>query len=395
MQSVRIEPRLTASRRDPASQRAEPQLTARPAGAAPAPAMVEPPPRPLFQPDALPAPEIYSAPVSAPETDVEPPRGWHFRKIKPAARAAAVEALRTRSATGPARAPRGEARDPAPSRLAYRIERLWLTPAFRVFMRMGLPVLLVVGGLTLWFSSQDHRAAVTTKVADLRTAVENRPEFMVKFLAIDGASQPVADAVRKMLPVQLPASSFRLDLDRFRKLIEAVDAVESASVKVGAGGVLNVAVTERKPAILWRTEASLEMLDATGHRVATLLDRTARPDLPVIAGVGAEENVPEALAVLGAAGPVLPHVRGLVRVGDRRWDLVLDRDQRVMLPETDPVRAVEQAIAIDAAEDLFTRDVATLDLRNAARPTVRLTAHAVAEMQKLTEEVTKTKVADQ
>ena len=34
-------------------------------------------------------------------------------------------------------------RDPAPSRWAYKMQRLWLTPAFRVFMRFGLPVLVV------------------------------------------------------------------------------------------------------------------------------------------------------------------------------------------------------------------------------------------------------------
>ncbi len=34
------------------------------------------------------------------------------------------------------------ARDPAPSRLRYRWQRLWLTPAFRAGVRLGLPVLL-------------------------------------------------------------------------------------------------------------------------------------------------------------------------------------------------------------------------------------------------------------
>ena len=276
---------------------------------------------------------------------------------------------------------------------AYRLERLWLTPLFRGIMRIGLPILVVVLAIGLYFGNAERRNAVTARLTDLRIQVENRPEFMVNLMSIDGASAPVADAVRAMLPVQLPASSFALDLEALRARIESVDAVASASLSVQAGGVLAVNVTERKPAVLWRTENLLEMLDATGHRVATLKDRAARPDLPVLAGDGANLQVAEALAVLSAAQPILPHVRGIVRMGDRRWDMVLDRNQRIMLPEDNPVQAIEQAIAIDSAEDLLARDLAVVDLRNPDRPTLRLTESAVASARKLTE--TETKVAGQ
>lgn len=282
-----------------------------------------------------------------------------------------------------------ERRDPAPSRLSYRMERLWLTPFFRVFMRFGLPVLLIAGAAGLYLGDQDRRAALVGKFADLRAGIENRPEFMVSLMQIDGASQPVADAVRGMVTVPLPASSFQLDLEAMRAAIEQVDAVESARLMVRNGGVLAVEITERKPAILWRTEASVEMLDKTGHRVATLLEREARPDLPLMTGVGAEDHVPEALAILSAAQPILPRVRGLVRMGDRRWDMVLDRDQRIMLPETDPVETVERAMAIDMAEEMLARDLAVVDLRNPERPTLRMTARAVEASKVITETVTK------
>ena len=284
---------------------------------------------------------------------------------------------------------RPEPRDPAPSRLSYRIERLWLTPLFRAVMRFGLPVMTVALVAVVYLGDADRRAAIGARFAELRTQIENRPEFMVKLMSIDGASGPVADAIRGMLPVTLPASSFAIDLEAMRAAIEQVDAVAGASLKVRAGGVLAVTVTERKPAVLWRTASSLEMLDATGHRVATLLDRSARPDLPVIAGEGAENAVPEAMAILGAAQPILPRVRGLVRMGDRRWDIILDRNQRILLPAIDPVQATEKAIAIDAAEELLARDLAAVDLRNAERPTLRLTSGALEEMRKLTETVTK------
>jgi cell division protein FtsQ len=133
------------------------------------------------------------------------------------------------------------------------------------------------------------------------------------------------------------------------------------------------------------------MLDEGGHRVATLIDRAARPDLPLIAGSGADRAVPEALEVLAAAAPILKRARGLVRVGERRWDLVLDRDQRIMLPEQDPVRAVDRVLALDAAEDILARDFTHLDMRNEHRPTIRLSAGALDEFRRITGQVTKVK----
>ena len=107
-------------------------------------------------------------------------------------------------------------RDPAPSRIEYRLQRLWLTPAVRVAARVGLPVLAVAGALALWLGDADRRADLHDRYLDLRRDLEERPEFMVTALAVDGASPEIAEAIRAMMPVNLPISSFHLDLDALR-----------------------------------------------------------------------------------------------------------------------------------------------------------------------------------
>lgn len=282
-------------------------------------------------------------------------------------------------------------RDPAPSRTRYRMQRLWLTPAFRSLTRIGVPVFVVVLGLGLWLGDEGRRADLAGKYQDLKVALQNRPEFMVGLMKIEGANPELDSAIRAMLPVRLPASSFTIDLDEFRSTIRKLDAVADVKLVIRSGGVLEASVTERVPAILWRTPQGVEMLDEGGHRVATLIDRAARPDLPLIAGSGADRAVPEALEVLAAAAPILKRARGLVRVGERRWDLVLDREQRIMLPEQDPVRAVDRVLALDAAEDILARDFTHLDMRNEHRPTIRLSAGALDEFRRITGQVTKVK----
>jgi cell division protein FtsQ len=272
--------------------------------------------------------------------------------------------------------PEGARRDPAPSRLAYRLNRLWLTPLFRATVRVGLPGFAAAMAAGLWLADAGNRARFAEGVADLRTGIEQRPQFMVGLVAIEGASPVLADAIRDALGLALPVSSFALDLAALRATVERFDAVLAAELRVAPGGVLSIRVTERTPAALWRGPEGLSLVDATGHRIATLADRRARPDLPLLAGEGAPAAIGEALALVAAAGPLGGRVVGLVRVGERRWDVVLDRGQRLMLPAAQPVRALERIIALDAAEGLLSRDIVAVDLRLPHRPTLRLSPAA-------------------
>lgn len=273
-------------------------------------------------------------------------------------------------------------KDPAPSRAAYRMQRLWLTPVFRAVMRVGLPAFAVTFVAGIYLADADRRAALTNDFVEVREAVEQRPEFQVSLMEVEGASPSLDAAIRTVIGVKLPQSSFDLDLDAARARVVTLDAVADAELRVKSGGVLQVTITERVPAMVWRKPDALELLDATGRRVAMVLARSDRSDLPLLVGEGANKAVPEAMQIIAAAGPLLPRVRGLVRMGMRRWDIVLDRDQRILLPAEDPVRALERIIALDQAEDLLARDITAIDLRNRDRPVLRLSRYALRELRR-------------
>lgn len=275
--------------------------------------------------------------------------------------------------------------DPRASRLKYRMERLMLTPLFRFSLRVVLPFVVVFGGVTAWFSVDDNREAFDLMVSDVRAAVQNRPEFQVKVMAVDGATPLVAEAIRAEVPVTFPISSFDLDLAEMQAKISALDPVEAVELRIRQGGVLQVDVIERSPAILWRGAEGLTLLDEEGVVVGETGSRADRPDLPVIAGELAEDAVPEALRLWAVSGPVRNRLRGFERIGARRWDVVLDRDQRIMLPEKGAVQAFERVIALAMAPqvDLLSRDLTVVDLRLPRRPAIRMSEHATQEMWRI------------
>ncbi len=273
--------------------------------------------------------------------------------------------------------PLGRASDPAPSRLSYRMQRWLLTPGVRLFLRAGVPFAVVFGLVSAYMADEGRRDGFNLAIDGIVRSVQERPEFMVNMMAIDGAGRSVSQDIREVVPLDFPISSFDLDLAAIRDTVVGLDPVKDASVRIRPGGVLEVDVTERVPFLVWRTRDGIELLDETGAHVSFLEARSDRPDLPLIAGDGAELHVQQAMAVLAAAEPLRDRVRGLVRVGQRRWDLVLDRDQKILLPEDNPVQALERVLTLSDAYEMLERDVAQVDMRLGQRPTLRMSQAAL------------------
>ncbi|MEM8536826.1 MAG: cell division protein FtsQ/DivIB [Pseudomonadota bacterium] len=275
-------------------------------------------------------------------------------------------------------------RDPAPSRLGYRFQRMMLTPGFRALVRVGVPLLLILSIVGSWYSHAANRQALAQWVDTTKQSFQERPQFLVQSRTLTGGDLAVQAVVAEVLPAAFPVSSFDLDLERIRADVEGLPQVKSASVRVGADATLEVQITPRVPVALWRDGTVLRLIDADGTQSGVIAARVDRPDLPLIAGDGAEAQLTQALALFEAAAPLQDRVRGLVRMGERRWDMVLDRDQRLLLPAEDPLRALQRVIVLDDAQELLARDVAVVDMRNANRPTLRMNEAAAAALRRVT-----------
>ncbi|MFU8776987.1 MAG: cell division protein FtsQ/DivIB [Roseovarius sp.] len=275
--------------------------------------------------------------------------------------------------------------DPAPSRLSYRLQRLMLTPLYRRLIRFGLPMLVVTAVVGGYLSSEARRIALVDQFAEIRHQIQTRPEFMVNLLSVEGASASVQEDIRDIFPYDLPASSFDLVLDDIRVMIEELPAVARAEVRIRQGGVLVAEITERVPVALWKTRDALNVIDIEGQVIGVVSARSERADLPMVAGDGAPEQVAEAIEILRAAAPLGMGMRGLVRMGEQRWDLVLADGKRILLPESGAVRALERVIVLHGAQDMLERDLALVDMRIAARPTIRLNENAMEDWWTITQ----------
>lgn len=274
-------------------------------------------------------------------------------------------------------------RDPAPSRISYRLSRLWMRRGVQRATRVWLPICAVVVGVAGVALHPTNRAMITDTYAELRNDFVTHPRFMVNDVGINGAVTAVELLIQDKVTAVLPVSALTLDLADLRERIEAVPAVRSASLSIGDANRLMIDVDQRRPVALWRNRDGLSLVDADGVAIGFVEARYMRPDLPLIIGRGAAREVDEARDILDAARALAPSVRGLVRMGERRWDLVLGPDRRILLPEANPAEAVLRLMALNRSDDLLARDVALVDLRDTDRPIVRLGLDAIPQMRRL------------
>lgn len=285
----------------------------------------------------------------------------------------------------PARRPaaRPEARrGPGPSKLSYRLARAWAKPMLRSAVLVYLPLLaLAIAGWRV-AAHDAWRGAIVAEALALVDSFVTRPEFAVRGVAVTGGSPKLNAEVRRALAVRPGMSSLRLDVEALRRRAEALGPVERATVRFDSEGTLRVTITERMPAALYRRiDGVLVLIDRTGVEIGPAGPRASHPDLPLILGEGAPGHISEVLTLLAAAPELAPRLRAAIRVGERRWDLALDRDMLIRLPEDGSLDALARIMALHYGEELLDRDLAVIDMRVPDRPALRMTPEAAETYQ--------------
>ena len=206
----------------------------------------------------------------------------------------------------------------------------------------------------------------------MKRLIVERPEFMIKVAAIDGATDELANEIREIMPLDFPVSYFDLDIKYLHKVVNDIPAVASASIKITVSGVLQIEVLERTPAFIWRKNNLMSVLDVNGNFIRLASSRLDYPELPLIIGEAANLAVSDVSSLMKDNRKILDQVRAFIRVGERRWDLVLDNNLRILLPQREFLAAFDRMMLMNDSGSLFSGHLSSIDMRLIERPTVRV-----------------------
>lgn len=271
-------------------------------------------------------------------------------------------AAKTAKAAKEAREPRTEAKPRAKQRRRVPLPRFDFTPLQKLSAAGIAMTTLVVGSAVIWHSGIIQRTTQSAIAAVLDAT--GRAGFRIDQITVAGRSRTTMPQLAAALGANHGSPILGVDLDQVKDRIEALPSVRVAAVERRLPGALHIAIIERQPIAIWQDNNEHRLVDKTGQVIPGSI--AGYEHLPLVVGDGAGLRASELLAMLDTEPALAPRVKAAVRVGNRRWNLMLDDPQdglEVRLPEDEAEAAWHRLAELEKAQGLSARQVRMVDLR--------------------------------
>ena len=256
---------------------------------------------------------------------------------------------------------------------------LALLPFTEEQLQKAFTVLILAGAVAgLIFLAQVSGA---TAVASDRIAhVASNAGFRVANVTVSGTDRMNEMTVYERAFGQRDLAMTRIDLEGLREELLVLPWVEDARVSRQLPSTLAVDIIEREPHAVLARPDRLMLIDPSGVELEPI-SREAAADYLRIEGPGAQDRVEDLTALLDAAPALQSRIDGAEWVGNRRWNLTFDTEQRLALPEGEE-RAAAALISFaqaDGVHRLIGGQAASFDMRNAPRMYMSIPGRADAQ----------------
>ena len=275
-----------------------------------------------------------------------------------------------------------------------RTARRWFSVLFELNVPRGVgssaAALLLLVSVSYGVVRGGHGPEIAANVQDLCDAAANAAGFRISEIALEGEHEVGREEILALAGITGRSSLLFLDPAQARVRLLTNPWIAEATVLKLYPGRLRIGIKERKGFALWQREGRLSLIANDG----TVLETFVPPryaTLPLVVGKGAEHAAPDLLALVGRYPAVAHLVEASVLVAERRWNLHLKGGVEVLLPESEPERALRTLVDLDHSKKLLSRDITAVDLRLPDRVTVRQSDAAAAARDEALKAIEKAK----
>lgn len=250
------------------------------------------------------------------------------------------------------------------------LPRFDLTPLQKLATGGVAITALVVGSAVVWHSGVIQRGAQSAVNSVL--AATARAGFRIEEVTIAGRGRTPTDQIAAALGSRHGAPILGLDLESIKDRLEAIPSVRAAAVERRLPDAVHIAIAERQPVAIWQNNGSHVLVDRSGHQIPGTI--AGYESLPLVVGDGAGIRADELLTMLASEPALAARVKAAIRVGNRRWNLMLDDAKdgmEVRLPEDNAEGAWARLAELERNRGLTNRQVNMVDLRIPDRMVVK------------------------
>ena len=262
--------------------------------------------------------------------------------------------------------------DPAPSRLFYKLNRLFYRLWFRLIL--GVLFLCLIGLLVKNFvyDKVDLNEEIRYLSRESSAFYKNLTELSISRIVIKGANLALKKEITELVQITANEGFSALKAQSLRDKIQEIARVKKAFVKFSTDGLVVVDVVERKEAVVFLNNNTYEVLDTDGIILSVNKSYDGLSNFPLIVGKSASKNIRELIWIVEKINAHRSEVLYYEWVGNRRWDIHMRNNTVFKLPEKNLSKGLEIMGIFLIKNNKLLNSLVAVDLRNLEKPIIKL-----------------------
>jgi cell division protein FtsQ len=269
-----------------------------------------------------------------------------------------------------------------PSRTTLFLRRVLVRLSKKPMRHLGIFLLLAlfVGTGSYGAARGGHAEVLFVALQEAGDAAARSFGFGIVQVDIRGTRGIGREELLQRAGITPQSSLLLLNPEGVRAELKRDPRIAEATVRKFYPDRLEIVIEERQAYARWQRAGKVHLIARDG----TVLEndvQSARTDLPLVVGAGAEKRAEAFFELVNRFPTVRGELRAGVFVAERRWNLRLQNGIDVRLPEEDPALALERLTALDRTRQIMSRDLTVIDLRAPDRVSVGLSEEAGAALK--------------
>ena len=251
---------------------------------------------------------------------------------------------------------------------------------YRYLRLVLLGGIVVFGLITAWSMNAHH------KVDDFFVEVTASYGYRLKDVVIKGRHFSSKDEILQAIAIPGNGPIFKYKPWVIEeRLTKGIPWIKSVQVQRILPGQLIIHITERVPIALLQHQKHFYLVDETGQVIGPRV--SGFDNLPVIVGKNSPHQAPKLLKLLEQYPQVLKRLTALVHVQNRRFDLMLNGNLTIKLPEVQIEAALSRLNFLLETKKLNLDEVTVVDLRLPKQLIVKVSKAAAQRLKLKTDAV--------
>ncbi len=187
--------------------------------------------------------------------------------------------------------------------------------------------------------------------------------FNLKEILIEGHDRLKSNEILNDLKLVQKNPLFSFSLTAIQEDALKNPWIRSIAIQRQLPSTLYLRVVERRPIALWKNEKNITyMVDDEGDLIHATIPIEYQL-LPTIIGQNAHQQTPKIIKLIQNFSTISSRLTGLSWVGERRWDLILDKKLHIQLPEENTKKALIKLEKLQIDHKIFEKNILKIDLR--------------------------------